>query len=521
MDKADIVLIGYEDEENLGIRSIAAFLALKGIKVRILPCQRTRKEDILEGIRKEDPKIVGFSLIFQRMFFNFANLMAYLRKEGVTAHFTVGGHFPTIEYEGMLRLVPELDSVIRHEGEETMAELFGKLDRPDLWDGIRGLVYRKGGEIRVSPPRPLIPDLDTLPFPLRNDSFETIRGLGVCSILASRGCFYNCSFCSIHRFYQDAPGPKRRTRSPANVVSEMEQLYSRGIRIFNFKDDDLGTTTRDQQSWIENFVGELGRKSFTKDILWRISSRIDEIEKGLFESLVEVGLQTVYLGIESGSEQGLTTANKHYHVDDVYRAIGILDDIGVDYEYGFMLFDPYSTFTTVRENIAMLEYLGRNGRPVIRFTKMFPYVGTTIEKRLVDEGRIKGNIAYPDYEFLDPRLNLLEVFVSQTFHNLIFEADGLGKQLDHLQFDGKILRRFFPDRYDVPAYEKAGIDLTKRCNSSAIETLQKAVDFMEEKTYEEILGSWWLLEALKEQEQFCQEALKREISTIKPVPVAR
>lgn len=518
---ADIVLVGYEDEENLGIRSIAAFLAGKGISVTILPCQRKKKEEILAFIKNEDPKIVGFSLIFQRMFFSFASLMAYLRANGITAHFTVGGHFPTIEYEGVLIRIPELDSVIRHEGEETMGELFENLDRPDRWDRIPGLVFRQGKTIHASDPRPLIKDLDTLPFPVRNETFESIHGLGVSSLLASRGCFFNCSFCSIHRFYHDAPGPKRRTRSPANVADEMEQLYSQGIRIFNFKDDDLGTKTRDQRVWIEAFVGELSKRSFMDDILWRISSRIDEIDRDLFESMKEVGLQTVYLGIESGSEQGLKTANKHYNVKDIYRAVETLDELGIDYEYGFMLFDPYSTFRTVTENIAMLEYLGRNGRPVIRFTKMFPYVGTSIEKRLIDEGRIRGNIAYPDYEYLDPRLNLLEVIVSQSFHNLIFEADGLGKQLDHALFETKILKKFFPGRYDIPAYEQAVTGLIKRCNGSAIDTLRKAASFMEERTYDEILGSWWLLEALKDAEQLGEAALKEVAAGIRPVCIRK
>ena len=513
----EIILVGYEDEENLGIRSIAAFLTSKGIPVRILPCQRTGKEKILEEILKEQPKIVGFSLIFQRMFFSFAGLMTYLRQNGVTAHFTVGGHFPTIEYAAILERIPELDTVVRHEGEETLWELYRNVDRPDRWHLIPGLAYREEGAVRLSQPRPLIADLDLLPFPVRSGSFKSIHGISVCSILASRGCFYNCSFCSIHSFYHDAPGPKRRTRSPRNVVEEMAQLYSRGVRIFNFKDDDLGTQTNQQKTWIDDFARELGTRTFSRDILWRISCRIDDVNAGLLRSLRDVGLQTVYLGIESGSEEGLTTANKKYHVDDIYRAIRTLDEIGMDYEYGFMLFDPYSTFMTVRENTRMLEFLGRNGRTGIRFTKMFPYVGTSIEKQLMEAGRLQGNIASPDYEYLDARLNLLEVVVSQSFHNLIFDWDGLGKRLDHAHFEIKILKKFFPD-YDVSAYENTVRELTRRCNASAIETLDKAIDFMETKTYEEILQSWWLLDVLKDWELSHQKSIMNELESA-PVPL--
>jgi anaerobic magnesium-protoporphyrin IX monomethyl ester cyclase len=507
---AEIVLVGYEDEENLGIRSIAAFLIAKGISVRILPCQQAKKQEILGEILKEQPKIVGFSLIFQRMFFAFAGLMAFLRKNGVTAHFTVGGHFPTLEYAATLEQIPELDTVVRHEGEETLLELYRQVDHPGRWHLIPGLAYRKNGSVVASRPRPLVSNLDRLPFPVRTEPFLSVRGIKACSILASRGCLYNCSFCSIHSFYRDAPGKKRRTRSPGNVVEEMAALYSRGVRVFTFKDDDLGMQTDLQKTWVLDFARELKKREFSEDILWRISCRIDDVDPALLCPLQDVGLQTVYLGIESGSEKGLATANKKYHVPDICRAIRTLEGIGMDYEYGFMLFDPFSTFETIKENIRMLEFLGRTGNTHVRFTKMFPYVGTSIEKELRESGRLKGTIASPDYEYLDPRLNLLEVIVSQTFHPLFFGEDGLGKLLNHAHFEIRLFRKFFADR-DISAYGNRVRDLTKRCNGSVIGTLDKATGFMEKKTYDEILWSWQIFEILKEQELACQESVRDEL----------
>lgn len=514
---SDIILIGYEDEENLGLRSIASYLSTKKISTRIVPCHQENKEEILKIIRQEAPKIVGFSLIFQRMLVDFEDLIAYLRQHGVSCHFTMGGHYPTIEYEQLLRRVPELDSVVRHEGEQTLHELFHRVEEPGCFGEIAGLAYRQNGTVQLSPPRPLVADLDTLPFPERTTSADLIRGLGIRPILASRGCFYNCSFCSIHRFYHDAPGPKRRTRTPANVVDEMEQLFYQGTRIFNFKDDDLGTKTKEQRHWIETFAREIERRGLAGDILWRISCRIDEVDPGLLSRLAQVGLQIVYLGIESGSEQGLKVANKHYHVADIYRAIDNLRKIGMEYEYGFMLFDPYSTFDTVKDNIKLLEYLGNDGKTVIRFTKMFPYVGTAIERRLKEEGRLTGTIASPDYDFLDPRLNLLEVIVSQSFHDLIFGYEGLGKRLGNARFDVKIIRKFFPDRYDVDAYDRAVSRLTRLCNNTALDTLDKAVAFIEERTHDEALSAWWLAELLISQERSHEESLKTELSEVSPV----
>ncbi|MBE0478713.1 cobalamin B12-binding domain-containing protein, partial [Candidatus Aerophobetes bacterium] len=251
----DVLLIGYEEWENLGLRSIAGFLTKYGIKVKILACDKTPKNDILATIHRDKPKIVGFSLIFQRMLYEFADLISYLRQNVVAAHFTMGGHFPSIEFESTLQSIPGLDSVVCGEGEETLLELFHHLDQPHAWAQIKGLAYASNGKIKVTPPRPLIENLDNLPYPLRSERVVTHRGLGICSILSSRGCYYNCSFCSIHQFYSGSPGQKRRSRSPGNVIREMEQLFDeRGMRIFIFEDDDLAMGNRLCRQWIDNFV---------------------------------------------------------------------------------------------------------------------------------------------------------------------------------------------------------------------------------------------------------------------------
>jgi anaerobic magnesium-protoporphyrin IX monomethyl ester cyclase len=190
-DGCDILLVGYEDEENLGIRSIAAFLSIRGLKVKIEPYKTSLKEKILYRIQTDKPKIVGFSLIFQGMITDFAELTGYLRAMGVSSHFTIGGHFPTLDFEGTLELMPAIDTVIRHEGEETLFELYQNIDRPDLWPQIKGLVYRIDGRVITAPPRPLINDLDSLPFSIREESIKMHRGLGTCAMLASRGCYYD------------------------------------------------------------------------------------------------------------------------------------------------------------------------------------------------------------------------------------------------------------------------------------------------------------------------------------------
>lgn len=513
-NKCDILLIGCETEENLGLRSIAASLTRNGVQAKIEPYHKSLKEKIFADIVVENPKIVGFSLIFQRMLFEFADLISYLRQNGISAHFTMGGHFPTIEYERTLEVIPGLDSVVRHEGERTLLELFQNLDQPNSWDSIKGIAYRKDGKIKVTPPRPLIQNLDSLPFPLRSNKVMTHRGLGMCAIIASRGCYYNCSFCSIHTFYREPSGPKRRSRSPSHVAQEMEELFlTRGIRIFVFKDDDLCTRGRKQRQWIEDFARELEKRRLADQILWRISCRVDEVDSELLMPLKEVGLTWLYIGIESGSNQGLKTFNKHYTVDDIYKAIRNLQKLEIPFEFGFMIFDPDSTMGSIKENIDFLKRICKNGQATAHFTKMFPYAGTTIAQRLKKEGRLKGTIALPDYTFKDPRLNLLQFFFSQAFHSRNFGSNSLVNQLQLAKFDTMVLKKFFLDEYDVHRYAEAVQELTRQSNDSALKAMRGAVQFMENRTLKEILYRWNVLRDIAQREMEAEQriaaALKR------------
>ena len=260
------------------------------------------------------------------MLFDFADLIAYLRQNGVTAHFTMGGHFPTVEFKGTLEVIPGLDSVVRCEGEETLLELFHHLDQPGSWEQIKGIVYRRNGIIKVTPPRPLIQNLDYLPPPVRNNETTTQRGLGICQIISSRGCYYDCSFCSIKQFYSESQGPRRRSRSPSNVVQEMSQLfYNRGIRIFIFEDDDFAFKSRLQKQWVEDFIKELRKEKIANQIMWRISCRVDELDAELVKKMMEVGLVSIYIGIESGNNRSLEIYDKHYTVNDIKKKLYLVE----------------------------------------------------------------------------------------------------------------------------------------------------------------------------------------------------
>src|SRR4029079_17438902 len=133
------------------------------------------------------PILIGFSLIFQSYVTWFGTLIRHLRDGGVSCHFTMGGHFPSLSSERTLELLPELDSVVRFEGEDTLLELVDFLSTGRDWRGLLGMAYRQEGAVVMSAMRPLVEDLDRLPYPERTFTRNAILGRYATPMLASRG----------------------------------------------------------------------------------------------------------------------------------------------------------------------------------------------------------------------------------------------------------------------------------------------------------------------------------------------
>src|SRR5262249_23417381 len=117
-----IMLIGYQDEENLGLGYLSATLRRFGYRVLVYNFN-AKREEIVAAARRERPLVIGLSLIFQFYLPRFAELVRTLRDGGVNCHLTIGGHFPSLSWQPTLEMIPELDSVVRFEGEVTLLEL--------------------------------------------------------------------------------------------------------------------------------------------------------------------------------------------------------------------------------------------------------------------------------------------------------------------------------------------------------------------------------------------------------------
>ncbi len=170
-----VMLIGFLDQENLGLGYLASTLREHGHSVEVFDFGKDR-EEILAEVKVLDPILIGFSLIFQFYIDQFGGLMRFLRDHGCDCHFTMGGHFPSLSHEHTLELAPELDSVVRFEGELTLLELVDVLSREEDWREVEGIAFEIDGEVVTTAMRPLIKDLDELPYPERGPHRQEVLG---------------------------------------------------------------------------------------------------------------------------------------------------------------------------------------------------------------------------------------------------------------------------------------------------------------------------------------------------------
>ena len=502
------MLVGFQNQGNLGLGYLAAVLRLRGYAVQVIDIEQEPQE-ILRIARELNPILIGFSLIFQFFIDRYAALLYLLRNNGIDCHFTMGGHFPSLSYEQTLELVPELDSVVRFEGEITLIELVDAIASGKDWREIHGIAYlNANGGVTVTRPRALLEDLDQLPYPERDYEPESVLGRNIMPILASRGCARTCSFCSIHTFYRAAPGRIVRTRKPAEVVREMSLLHEeRGTTIFLFQDDDFPLFGQVWRRWANEFVDELERTGLAKKVIWKMNCRADAVERELFIRMRDAGLYLVYMGLESGSEQGLETLHKQITVEQNLRAVSTLKSIGLMFEYGFMLLDPSSTFESIRENINFLRTILADGCLPVTFCRMLPYDGTPIKDELVRTGRLRGDVCNPDYDFLDPRIgefydaltNL--VSLSGWIHGL----KAVTSQLGWAWHEVATIERLFPVLPGMEQYKETLRGITKGSNNLLLQVVEDL-----SYQFSDNISAKWNPEVVEEAREHFLEELLRE-----------
>ena len=420
-----MVFIALKEFDNLGVGYVGAMLSEAGFETRIIDF-RQKKEEILKILKNLNPLIVGFSVIYQYHINQFIDLINYLRISGIKSHFTAGGHYASVRYEELFKFIPGLDSVVRFEGEYTLPELVKKICSGKDWKNTDGIAFRNNGEIVSNPLRPLEKNLDKFPFPLRSSPLpEYTLKRKFATIIAGRGCVHNCSFCNLKEFFRIAGGPLKRLRDPEMVVNEMKYLFlEKKCSVFLFQDDDFPVKTGEDSNWLMRFCGKLNDEGLHDKIMWKINCRTDEVDEDLFKMMKFNGLFLVFLGIDDGTDEGLKRLDKHMTIARSLEGINILKKLEIGFDYGFMLFQPSSTFSSINSNLDFLRFICDDGYTPVTFLKLMPYYETQVEKDLVKEGRIINKPGCMDYDFVDESMNHYYEFTTDCFREWLRAPDG-------------------------------------------------------------------------------------------------
>jgi radical SAM superfamily enzyme YgiQ (UPF0313 family) len=478
-----VIIIAFGEEENLGVGYLLSVLAGKGIPGRMIDI-RYEKEEILGAIRREDPVLVGFSVIFENCLDDFARLVRYLRSSGVGCHFTAGGFYASLYPEELFRFLPELDSVVRFEGEYTLPDLVQCLMTGSEWRNVQSLAYPGNGKTIRTPLRRLERDLDKFPLPVRGRPGEYVPGLPYASLITGRGCIHNCSFCNTREFYSQAGGPVKRIRRPGEVVREMHRLYAEnGCRIFLFQDDDTPVKVEGSNGWMKLFCDEIERQGMLGKVIWKINCRPDEIEAETFSMMKSYGLFLVFVGLEDGTDEGLKALNKKMKVSASRRGIGILQQLGLSFDYGFILFQPESSFASLRENIRFLSGMCSDNLIPMAFLKLIPCFGTRVERELRESGRLRGRPGKLEYSFRSESLDACWTSVSHCFAEWQWGREGvvnLAKWLRNYIAVHDYFRK--PDR-DFDHYRTAYMETVTGSNRYLEETMSGLFDYYESGDY--------------------------------------
>ena len=372
----------------LGLAYLAGALEEAGVSVQILDLVVTPKTPttLAAAMNRFQPDMVGVTAVTMNVETAFT-LIREVREIAPDVLTVMGGPHVTFSTDATLAAVPELDLIVRGEGERTLLELLDESD-PGRWEAIPGLAFRENGKIRHTPWREPEIDLSRLPDPARHGlPLGRYRTLGMpVSVTTSRGCPFKCAFCVGRRM----GGARVRYRPPLRVVEEIAGLSALGFRQVNLADDLFTANPRHCLAICDAL---LHRKV---SIRWSSFARVDTVSVALLTRMREAGCHAVSFGIESGCPDILKRVRKKITLAQVETAVAMCRQAGVEAHASFILGLPGETPQTLEQTMTFARHLGEQGLNY-GFHLLAPFPGTAIGDDPASFGLQVLSRHWPDY----------------------------------------------------------------------------------------------------------------------------
>jgi anaerobic magnesium-protoporphyrin IX monomethyl ester cyclase len=388
--------IDVRSSPSLGLAYIAAMSEKRGDEVRILDMD-VEDTPLHQVVREHSPEAIGITASTIQI--KSAWRVAQELREMTGAPVVLGGPHPNfLPAESVEQ--PEIDIVVRSEGEITWVDLCAHLESGESLEEVQGITYQRNGEVVHNPDRPVITDVDSLPLPAYHlfkmdrytnlqPTLDDIEGDSY-SMLTSRGCPYRCTYCSqiLPRVW--------RARSPENVVAEWRWLVKDlGAKEIGVLDDSFNIDRERVLAICDMLIAE-----GLNHVPWIMINgiRANLVDEELLGKMREAGCIRTAFGVESGNQRILDTViNKHLTLDQVRGAFRAAKAVGMETIGFFIIGLPGETEETMEDTIRFACELD----PVVaNFSMATPFPGTEMYNQVLETGRLLVN-DWDDYAFFE------------------------------------------------------------------------------------------------------------------------
>ncbi len=367
--------------ESLGVTDLSAVLRAQGYAVELV--LGDEEDDLRKRLASSTPDlvVVPCPVAGHERALADAQLVKAIHPNCVTV---LGGTYATFSPE--LARLPQVDSLLIGEGDGAVLELAERIAAGEPYDDVANLVVERAGELIKNPMRPLIEDLDSLPFPDRDLFFLTypfIARLPWKKFATVRGCFHECGFCwndALREMYEGG-GRFTRRKSPRRAVDEILQVKGRYPLEHVHFSDDLFTV---HPTWLEEFApiyrDEVG-------VPFTCNSSIPLVTKRTTSALAAAGCVGVGIGLECGNEALRSEIlGKVITNDDVHEAARLVKSHGMQLSTFNMVGSPGETVENVWETIHLNRAIGVDH---VRVTIAIPLPFTRFEDHAMEKGLLK------------------------------------------------------------------------------------------------------------------------------------
>jgi len=412
----------------VGLTYLAGFVREKGHQVYIYDFQ-VEEQNFQEFLKKVKPEFIGITCQ-TALFYNTLKLAKKIKKEFPNTPIAIGGAHASYRPHDFFES-PDIDLVVRGEGDITLTELLNyyQYKKSKLKD-IKGITFRKNGQIVDNPHRELIKNLDILPMPAIDllplekyrVSPDNYLGGRVGLITTTRGCPFNCVFCACKQAFNRT----YRARDLNKVLKEID-YYIKYYQISElFIMDDCFTLNK--QRAIE-FCDRMIKAGYNKKILWWCQTRVDTVDEELLKKMKKAGCKILSFGIESGVQKLLDTISKRTTLKQIRKSVKLTKKVGLDPRGSFILGLPGETFFDSLKTILFSLTLPLSQS---KFGLATPYPGTKLWDIALAEGQVKDEgedwdrftqmAAYTKYNppYVPKGRKFWELRMLQKFSNIVF-----------------------------------------------------------------------------------------------------